>query len=264
MSSLESNCGSYPAHPATSSESEFARFLRDKQQQTNRVPLCVADLRMAFLCLQDPERGASAIEHNYLTELPAHLARLGLAADQIDEVRQRVRCEVLLGTPTQAALIGKYQGRGELKAFLRSVATRIALRLLREQRTADLASRRPGELALLGHAISSGAEPQKQLYIEEFNRGLQCALDGLQPRDRTLLRHCFVEGLSIDRLAVLYHVHRATAARWVQAAKEVLRAATFAHVAQALQVPAGELDSVARWVQSQLGMSLHRLGSTGA
>ena len=259
MSTFESYRGAYSASPAESSGSSFAHFLREKQRQTDHVALHIADLKVAFLCLRDPELGASVIEHDHLASLPAHLARLGLTVDQRDEVHQRLRCEVLIGTPTQPALIGKYQGRGELAAFLRSVATRIALRLLREQRTADPDSGRLAELVLLGQAISPATEPRKHAYIEEFNRGLQCALDGLLARERTLLRQYFVDGLSIDRLAVIHQVHRATVARWVQAAKQAVRSATFAHVARALQVPAGELESVARWVQSQLGVSLHRL-----
>jgi hypothetical protein len=116
------------------SEMTFARFLRTKEHKTNHARLRIDDLRMAFLCLQDPDLGASVVEHSYLAQLPSQLARLGLTAEQIDEVRHRVRCEVLIGTASQAALIGNYHGRGELAAFLRSVVTRIALGVLHDQR----------------------------------------------------------------------------------------------------------------------------------
>lgn len=236
----------------------FARFLTAKQQ-ANDGSLCVEDLRTAFLCLQNPDLGATLIEH-HIAPLGAQLARMGLAADQIDEVRQRLRCEVLLGTVTRPALIGAYQGRGALTAFLRAVATRIGFRVLREHRAS--ANRRPAELTALGQAIAS-AEPRKQAFADELNRGLRIALAALPARDRTLLRQSFIDGLSIDRLAVLHHVHRATAARWIQHARDALRTAVFAHVARALDVPSGELDSVVRWVHSQLEMSLHRLASAG-
>jgi RNA polymerase sigma-70 factor (ECF subfamily) len=237
----------------------FAQFLCAKQQ-ANDGSLCVEDLRTAFLCLQNPDLGATLIEH-HMAPLGAQLARMGLAADQIDEVRQRLRCEVLLGTVTRPALIGAYQGRGGLTAFLRAVATRIGFRVLREHRAAS-ANRWPAELTALGHAIAA-AEPRKQAFADELNRGLRIALAALPARDRTLLRQSFVDGLSIDRLAVLHHVHRATAARWIQHARDALRTAVFAHVARALEVPSGELDSVVRWVQSQLEMSLHRLDPAG-
>lgn len=266
MSSSELRAGHTAAGSGEPGEGGFARFLRDKERQCNHAPLRIADLRVAFLCLQDPELGASVVEHDYLDQLPAQLARLGLAAEQIDEVRQRVRNEVLFGAPPQPPQIGAYQGRDELKAFLRSAATRIALRLLRDQRTVDAAAGTPPdrpELALLGQAVSPAAVPCEQTYTEELNRGLQCALDGLPPWEQALLHQYFVEGVSIDRLAMLHRVHRTAVMHQVHAAQETLRAATFAHVARALRVPANKLDGVDRWVQSQLGVSLHRLHTSG-
>lgn len=233
----------------------FADYLRDRQSgpgATDRI----ADLWLAFACLQGCDRAVQVLEREHIAKLSPHLAKMGLARDQIAEALQRIRCEVLLPTATQPPLLTRYQGRGTLAAFLRAVATRIAFRLMRDGRRAP-AVREADELDALGAAV--GGEGSRQAYAEVFSRGLRTALTGLDPRDRTLLRQVFVDRLSIDGVAALHQVHRATAARGIQRAKDALRSATYEQVSAALGVAVGELDSVARWVQSQVELSLHRL-----
>ncbi len=66
----------------------------------------------------------------------------------------------------------------------------------------------------------------------------------------------FVDGLSIDEVGTVYHVHRATAARWISAARAALLKEIRLRLAAALRASESELDSVMRGVRSQLDVSL--------
>jgi RNA polymerase sigma-70 factor (ECF subfamily) len=62
----------------------------------------------------------------------------------------------------------------------------------------------------------------KGAYGKEFTRALDESFRSLEVGERNLLRQYFLDGLSIDALARLYDIHRATAARRVTAAREKL------------------------------------------
>jgi RNA polymerase sigma-70 factor (ECF subfamily) len=108
----------------------------------------------------------------------------------------------------------------------------------------------------LAELIGSEDDPEvaylKRLYREEFKRAFHAAVDALDARDRLLLRQHALDGLSIDQLATLNGVHRATVARWVAAAREALLAATQQQMVRRLRLSRSELASVMRLIRSQL------------
>jgi len=73
-----------------------------------------------------------------------------------------------------------------------------------------------------------------------------------------LLRYHHVDGLNIDEIGAIYRVHRVTAFRWLEKAKEKLVEATLARMRTRLNVSARELDSVLRLIRSQVHLSLVR------
>jgi RNA polymerase sigma-70 factor (ECF subfamily) len=73
-----------------------------------------------------------------------------------------------------------------------------------------------------------------------------------------LLKQHFLDGLSIDRMAALHDVHRATAARWIAKLLERLLVDTRSRLQAALDVDAEELDSVLRLIQSCMDASIGR------
>jgi RNA polymerase sigma-70 factor (ECF subfamily) len=88
---------------------------------------------------------------------------------------------------------------------------------------------------------------------------IRAALEALEDRPRSLLRWSLVKGWSIDRIAELYEVHRATAARWLSAARDALGEQIRKEVAARLSIPLDEVDSIVRLVQSQIDVSLLRI-----
>src|SRR5438128_2172894 len=62
----------------------------------------------------------------------------------------------------------------------------------------------------------------KEHYAADFRLAVRGGIAALGRRERTLLRQHFIDGVSLDQLAVLHRVHRATIARWIAQARRTL------------------------------------------
>lgn len=173
-------------------------------------------------------------------------------ADLEQIVRQR-----LLVAPEdgRAPRIATYSARGPLRNWVRVVATREVARMLPRARREVSAS--DDDLASV---IARDDDPEisylKRLYREEFKHAFHSAVEALGPRDRLVLQQHALDGLSIDQLADLHRIHRATAARWVQAARAAVLAGTERDLVQRLRLSRSELASVIRLIQSQLDITI--------
>jgi len=176
-------------------------------------------------------------------------------ADLAQVVRERLLVAPASGGPPK---ILSYSGKGALLAWIRVVATREAARML------PIARR---DVALadddLAHLVAPDDSPEvgylKRLYRTEFKQAFQTAVEELPARDRLVLRQSVLDGLGIDQLAALHGVHRATCARWLEAAREEILAATQRELIQRLALSRGELQSVFKLISSQLDVSLARV-----
>jgi hypothetical protein len=65
-----------------------------------------------------------------------------------------------------------------------------------------------------------------------------------------------VDGATLDELARLYRVHRATVARMLGRARELVLAATRNHLVSQLEVPSQDIDSILRMIWSRIEISL--------
>src|SRR5436305_1377687 len=73
-------------------------------------------------------------------------------------------------------------------------------------------------------------------------------------RDRNLLRLHLLGGVTLEQLAQMYSVHRATIVRWLAAARAALLDATRAQIAD--QVGAADLDEMFDLVRSRVELSI--------
>ena len=80
----------------------------------------------------------------------------------------------------------------------------------------------------------------------------------LAPEQRNVLRMSLVEGLSVDELAPVFGVHRATAARLLQRARDAVSEGTKRRLTERLSLETSELESILRLVRSQLDLSISR------
>lgn len=219
--------------------------------------LHAADLYLALGCLTRSDRAIAAFEAGYMPAARGALGRMNLPDADAEEVLQSLREKLLVGAPDRPARIAEYAGRGELKGWLAAAAVRMALNRLRNRKREVLLD----EDELLEVPASSDdpeVERIRALCQAEFRLAFQAAAGALEPRERVLLRYHFIDGLTIDDLAALHRVHRATAARWLAAARRRLADGTRAQLARRLALGASELESLLRVVRSQLDLSIRQ------
>ncbi len=73
------------------------------------------------------------------------------------------------------------------------------------------------------------------------------------------MRQHYLDGLTLDELATLYGTHRATAARWLAAARQALLDGTRQALMSRLRMPRAECESVIRMARSELDMTMRSL-----
>jgi RNA polymerase sigma-70 factor (ECF subfamily) len=196
-------------------------------------------------------------ETHCFSDVDRALLRLGLDADARAEVKQRLR-HALFVDDRAAARITRFAGRGDLRGWVRVMAVREGLALLRRFRpqttTDDDAVTR-----LVMIADDPEVAYMKRRYRNEFRLAFAAALRGLRASERLLLRQRFLDGLAVNELARVHRVHRATVANRLDAACRRVLKATRASLVDRLRISAHEVDSILRLISSRLEVSLRLL-----
>ena len=222
-----------------------------------------ADLYLACACARGLPGAVNAFDRDYMREVDIALARMRIGPPRLNDVKQLVRQRLFVGggtagAPTSAGKIAEYGGRGDLRRWVRSVAVRTCLNELRKGKREILVD---DDHLIAQHAVTADdpeIEYMKRTYSAEFKTAFTFALGQLGPREQTLLRYHHVDGLNIDEIGAIYRVHRVTAFRWIEKAKDQLVKATLDTLRAKLKLPADELDSVLRMIRSQIHLSLIR------
>jgi RNA polymerase sigma-70 factor, ECF subfamily len=222
-----------------------------------------ADLYLACGCARQVAGAIAAFDRDYMREVDIALARMRIGAPRVSDVKQLVRQRLFVGggtagAPTSAGKISEYGGRGDLRRWVRSVAVRTCLNDLRKGKREILVD---DDHMIAQHAIAADdpeVEYMKRTYSAEFKAAFSDALHQLGAREQTLLRYHHVDGLNIDEIGAIYRIHRVTAFRWLEKAKEQLVRSTLELLRGRLRLPAEELDSVLRMIRSQIHLSLVR------
>ncbi len=215
--------------------------------------LHASDVYLACACAEGRRAAIDAFERVHLQALRPALAGLGATAGAIDDVLARLRARLLT---SNSPAIAQYRGHGELAGWLKVIAVREALAMLRRDRHVPADD---DEIeALLAPDDDPELELMRQRYSEAFRRAFEAALAELDTKDRNVLRFHLVERLGIDRIGAIHGVHRSTAARWLADIRERLYRSTRRHLMDALHVGSTELDSILRAIRSRLDASIGR------
>ncbi|MBL4635762.1 MAG: hypothetical protein JKY56_18010, partial [Kofleriaceae bacterium] len=118
------------------------------------------------------------------------------------------------------------------------------------------------EAALPSTDMAPDLAYQRRLYHGEFKTSFESAVDELEPRERSLLRQSIVFGATVDQIATVYQVHRATSARWIAKARENLGNKTRTHLRERLSINDQQFESIVRMIESQMDLSIERLLAT--
>jgi RNA polymerase sigma-70 factor (ECF subfamily) len=215
------------------------------------------DLFLACGCAKGDRHALELFSSRVLSIIPASVSRISTSPAFVDELTQHMRELLLVGRSESRPRIGEYRGTGPLVAWVRISATRAAIRMMkREERTSVIQEE---ELRAMESPLGTELEYLRVRYRPIIGEALREALGGLAKRDRDVLRDHFVRGLTIDELGERHGVHRATAARWIAAARERLFVATRSAAARRLHSADAEVDSVMQLVASQLELSMRDL-----
>ena len=124
--------------------------------------------------------------------------RLGATVE--DELRQEVRRKLLVASPDGAIKLVRYAGRGKLRGLVKVVAVRSALDLVRRER-----GRPAGPPEDLERLASPAENPElhvlKAHYREAFRAAFARAVEGLERRDRNILRLHLLGGMTLEEVA---------------------------------------------------------------
>lgn len=228
--------------------------------------LCAEDLYLACACAQGDPAALAAFEQHFLARVGTFLAKMRPSLSFVDEVKQVLRIKLLLAPPEGRPKITEYSGRGSLQGWLRVGALRAAIDLRRQRsHGGDDVELGPGggegEGAL--DASQGHQDPEldyiRERYRQEFKDAFQSALSALSSEQRNVLRLYLVEGMTIDQIGGLFHIHRATVARWIAATRVEILKETQRLLRERLRASAAEIDSLTRLVQSELDVSIARL-----
>lgn len=215
----------------------------------------VADLALAWGCAHADRRALAAFEPILAREVELAGAKIAAPAATIDEARQIVRTILLLAEPGRTPAIAGYAGRGDLRAWVRVVAIRELVRLQRSARRDD-----PLDDDVLYDMLAPRDAPElehiRALYKDELAAAFRDAVRALPSKERLLLRQQCLDGLTIDDLAPLHGVHRATAARWLAKTRETLVSQTRKGLMKRLGIARAEADSLLRLLQSHIDLTL--------
>lgn len=227
-------------------------------------PVCAASedaLRDEYLrlaCLNNVTGAVETLEREYLRPLETTLLKRNSDAELVGETLQVVRHKLLLGeTPALAS----YESTGHLRAWLLVVATR-TLRDLARQRGVRWSRQAP----LVEQLVTPGNEPDVSLQKSElddiFVEALREVVVGLPERERYALRMHILAGWNISQIGEAMSTHRATAARWIAAAKQRINQNVRAILKKRLDLAPEELERVFSLLSTHLNLRLSQVFKT--
>lgn len=242
----------------------LARLIATRLEGDDNPDALAADeLYLAAACALGDRAALAAFEQRYFGVIPAALSRLSLSRDEIAEVTQQLRIRLFVAEGGDTPRVVAYAGQGQLGGLVRVAAVRAGLNLLRDRGRLGGASGGPDDGDDLEDVPISSDNPElarlKAQHRTAFKAAFEQAISSLEPRERSLLGLAIVKGLGIDRIGAIYGVHRATAARWVTAARANLTRALHKILAVQLGVEKSGVDDLLPLVESQLELSLERL-----
>jgi RNA polymerase sigma-70 factor (ECF subfamily) len=240
------------------SETEFAAYVRERSAESG-VPslLHAGDLLLSWACVRGAVEAIVAFQERYQPTIFRVCSRHGADAALADDARQAVYERLLVSRGEQPPRIADYKGTGQLESWVATVASTTLLML---QRAARRRREQPEATAPIEWAGSLDPELEyfRARYKTQLEEAITSALAELGDRERTLLRLHFGERLNIDTLGSMYGVNRATAARWLVAARKDLLGRARAAIRKSLGASDQELESLGVLLQSQLHVSLAR------
>ena len=219
-----------------------------------------ADLYLAQACLAGDAAALASFEQHFARDLATLTRRFDGQRYRAEDLHQLLMEKLFVGP---SAKISEYSGQGHLQNWLRVTATRTFIDVVRGD------AQRKREELVDGEQLAQVAIDQlggdlevqflKREYRAAFKQAFTKAMSELEGAHRLLLRQALVERMTSDQLGALYGIHRASAARRVERAREALLHGTRGALMDSLRIDTREFDSIMALIRSRLDVSMTRL-----
>jgi len=214
-------------------------------------------LYLTCACVDGDAAALAAFARAYDPVIDTALARMANAVADADEVKQRVRERLFVGDGDAPGRIAEYTGRGDLAGWVRAVAVRTALNA-RRAHAREVPREDAEELAALLPA--AGSDPQLAALLERYRADVGAALaeaiGALPDKQRAVLRYHYAERLNIEQIGAIFNVHKTTAFRRLEQAREELIESAREVLKRRLRVDDAGLLSIVRVVASHIDLTL--------
>lgn len=208
-----------------------------------------AGIALADACADGEPRAVAAFTRVHLADIDHAIGRARAPAHLVDDIRQIVLAKLL----PPGRKLARYGGTGALQNWIRAVTVRESISVLRSAEAPALDEDAVAEVAAGGDLELSFV---KGTYREQFREALRVTFEALDPEDRAVLRYRFLDGLTLDQLAVVLGVHRATGARWLARLRDELVRGVRARLCDAIGVDRGEFEGMLALVRSNLEITI--------
>ncbi len=251
----QEGASAYPE--VTLSRQLFKGYLLEQAPTGKLERLSGPGLFLACACLLREARALERLK-NLIDEAAVVLANIEPRPHAREEVQQFVLERLILPSKSGREKLREYRGVGSIQRWLKAVLVGSAVSLRRAG--GKVAGRTVSDDAALEGLAADLPAADVSLLKESlrgpFKAAFQAAFAELEPRERNILRLHYLLGLTMEELAQVHSVHRATAVRWLSAARERLRASTLKRLQGALQLSRSGAEELAALLQSQLEASL--------
>jgi RNA polymerase sigma-70 factor (ECF subfamily) len=237
-------------------ESAFVEHLATHVAPADLEAAQASDLWLACACAASAPGAVAAFEAAHLADIHAVHAQSRPPRPPLDELVQVVMAKLFVGPSPK---IADYAGAGPLKNWVRVLAARALVDLTRTPAARESPRGDDGFLAVPAPGDDPELEYLKRTYRNEMRQAFEQAARDLSPEERNVLRDHYAQGLTIDEIAKAHGIHRATAARRIEGARETLLRGTRQLLMAKLKLSRRELESVARLIESQLHVTIERV-----
>ena len=227
------------------SQAELDSFLADREPTE---PPPSADLFLVCACALGRPDAMGALEKSVLAQVPGWVARIDPSPDFGDDVAQAVRELLLTGDRPR---LWTYAGKGSLEGWVRVTAVRLALKLKARQRPTV-----PDASAAVQLTPDLGTQVEKAQVRAEVEQAMELVLASLDTEERAWLKLYYLDGLSLEKVASLFGVHTSTISRRIAALESHVLSSLRERLQHQLRLPRAEVESLIRFVRSQLEVSL--------
>lgn len=226
------------------------RLLAELPKEAN--PDRAEECYWAVAAAEGHREAAVHLEQHYFARIPSYLASMNQDPAFAEDIAQDVRQTLLVGTPPKLL---SYVGRGSLPGLLRVTATRKAVSALRKQRDGGADFDLEQAMGELDPERRHLKEHYRPLFRESFAR----AVRSLSAQERNVLRLHYLQRVTLQQLAGMYGVHRATIVRQLAATREKLLKATGRHLKDHRVIVGEDLQSIVDLLKSRFDVSVEAL-----